>query len=239
VEEIEAMLDDLSEQGLQTAIDQFFNEWDELSKDPESQTIRAMVVEYGTVFADILSQISEQLDTMQEDANSEIASMTDQVNSIAAQISELNSLIVKCEANGDNANEYRDERNNLLDALSELVDIEVRELENGMVNVSVGGQSLVYGDNTNSIAVEYYGLNLNYIKLVWEDTGTEVDLESGSIAGLIDVVSYVDGYITETGDSDADIETDASLYNVDSSGDVSIAELRESLDMMPCSFRQW
>ena len=55
------------------------------------------------------------------------------------QIAELNVLIARVETAGNKANDYYDQRNNLVDRLSRLVQVEVRELPNGQMDVLVGG----------------------------------------------------------------------------------------------------
>jgi len=54
---------------------------------------------------------------------------------------------------GDNANDYRDQRNLLLDELSKLADFEFTEMQNGDVQVTLGGYILVTkGEQINLVA---------------------------------------------------------------------------------------
>jgi len=66
-----------------------------------------------------------------------------QINDITKQIAELNVKIMQEEVCGDNANDYRDQRNLLLDELSKLADFEFTEMQNGDVQVTLGGYILV------------------------------------------------------------------------------------------------
>ena len=61
------------------------------------------------------------------DANAEIKNKTDEINSIAAQVTNLNKQINIIEMTGITANELRDERSLLIDQLSLAVDVEVKE----------------------------------------------------------------------------------------------------------------
>ena len=68
----------------------------------------------------------------------------EQINTIASQISELNLQITQVEVTGHNANEYRDERDLLVEELSKLIDIDTIEDNQGHLAISIaGGKPLV------------------------------------------------------------------------------------------------
>ncbi len=68
---------------------------------------------------------ASQLQTLYDNTVTSLHQNVDKVNGILTSIRSLNEEIRKCEVHGDNALELRDERNNLIDKLSELVDINV------------------------------------------------------------------------------------------------------------------
>jgi len=63
------------------------------------------------------------------DVNQEIRTTVGTINSIGRQVQSLNRQITVMELDGSNANDLRDQRNLLLDELSQYVNIEVREIE--------------------------------------------------------------------------------------------------------------
>jgi flagellar hook-associated protein 1 FlgK len=74
------------------------------------------------VLINSFNQIGQQLGKLQTDMNTEITSSGGS-DKIWKQIAELNMKIKTNEIMGDHANDYRDQRNLLLDKLSKIVDI--------------------------------------------------------------------------------------------------------------------
>ncbi len=196
VNDVEIILGTFSESGFYSSIDDFFHAWEELSKDPESLVTRSMVVEYGVAFVDIANQINEQLINIQEDACNQIVSMVDEINQLAQDIAELNEKIMECQAMGLEANEYKDQRNLLIDQLSYNVDINVVEKSDGMVNISVGGTYLVNGNKSNKMEVEILKSDGDYIEIKWENSGDEVKAKNGALKGLMKCVEDSENVIS-------------------------------------------
>lgn len=188
INDIEPLLGSFEEYGLYSSIDNFFHAWDELSKNPESMAARAMVVEYGVAFTDTVNQIDEQLTNIEQDVCTQIAYTVDEVNSIAEDIAELNEKILECETMGLDANDYKDQRNLLIDELSYLVEIDTVEQPNGMVNISVGGAYLVNGNDANKMKVEFSDPSGSNIEVKWEDSNEDVRIEDGRLKGLMDCI---------------------------------------------------
>lgn len=227
--------------GLKESMEEYFNAWQELSKDPESLTARTLVRQKSISFVETTNYLGKVLDQIQDELNSKIKGSIDKVNNIAKKISELNVSIMKAEISGDNANDYRDRRNNLLDELSYYVNTQVDEKPNKTVTVSVGGYILVDGDTHSEINAKKNGGLSEFYTPTW-DYGDEVKLESGYIKGLIEGRGDVKGYTgslengspVESGESVEDIENDLSdpSYNFDPMTSNVISELRRGLNNM-------
>jgi flagellar hook-associated protein 1 FlgK len=182
-------------------MNQFWDSWQELSKEPDSLTIRALVRQRGEALVQQINHIGAQLDKLQSDLNFEIAVRIDEVNSITNKIAELNLAILKTEVTGDTANDYRDQRNLLVDKLSKLVNAEVQEMQDGQLDITVGG----YFPVTKGIQTDLYaaeagpGMLFTVPKL--EGTDIEVPLRNGIIKGLLEsrgeVSGATDSMITE------------------------------------------
>ncbi len=233
VSDIEAVMDDLSDDGgIQTAIDDFFSAWEEVSKDPTSGEERASLIEYASSLVNMFNQLDSQLSQMQENLDSQIESMVDEINSIAEQVAELNGKIALCEANTDNANDYTDELNSLLDTLADYVNISVSEDKNGMYSVSVGGISLVSGTSFNTLACESDSGSGSFSTVVWEESGKEVKLKGGMLLGLIESRGNETESLAESGDEEADVDADSESYNFTGESENLITELRMGLNML-------
>ncbi len=140
---IEAILNEPSESGISKVVDQFYSSLQELSKNPESLTTRALVRQRGIAFAKSVNQMATSLIKMQSDLNFEMKSVTDEINGYAKQIATLNRTIYSLELEGGKANDIRDQRNLLLDKLSGLTNINYFEDDMGRFFVNVSGNPLV------------------------------------------------------------------------------------------------
>ena len=186
INDIESLLGEPMTEGLQSVFNDFWDRWSELSKNPESLTIRALVRQRAEALVNEFNHIGEQLDKLQDDLGSEIEVTVNEINSLATNIAELNAKILKVENGGDNANDLRDSRANYLDQLSRLINIEVNERQDGMVDVDVSGHSLVYKSETYKM---YAGENkvgslFNAPRWVIEDQ--LVNVRGGELKGLLE-----------------------------------------------------
>jgi len=185
--DVEAIVAEPMESGLQNVLNQFWDSWQELSKEPDSLTVRALVRQRSEALVQQINHMGTQLDRLQSDLNSEISVRIDEVNEITRQIANLNVTILRSEITGDSANDYRDQRNSLIDRLTKLVKVDVNEMQDGQIDVTLGGYFVVQkGISTNLYAAERNaGDNFYVAKL--DGTNTEIPLKSGIIKGLMEL----------------------------------------------------
>lgn len=114
--------------GFKTVFDQLMvTGLQELMKNPESLSFKEQFVGYAEALTEYFNSVSGNLEKLQKDVNEEIKVKVDEINTIASEIATLNKQINTIELTGVNANELRDRRTLLLDQLSEIVDVEVKE----------------------------------------------------------------------------------------------------------------
>lgn len=186
LEEIETIFNEITSSGLQSVMEDFWNGWAELYKEPESLTIRGLLHESAVAFTTTVNHISQQLDNLQRNLNTEILDRAREVNEILEDIARLNENIKLAESfHRVSANDYRDERNAKLDRLSELLPIKYYENSRGEIVVSLNGRDLINGDYFNPIEIR---LNeKGHGEIYWSDTKENIELKSrGELAGLIE-----------------------------------------------------
>ena len=121
----------------------------------DSLTVRALVRQRSEALVQHINHLGEQLDRLQNDLNNEIMVRIDEINEITRQIAKLNVTILKNEVSGDTASDYRDQRNTLIDRLTKLVKVDVIEMQDGQVDITMGGYFLVQkGVSTDLYAAE-------------------------------------------------------------------------------------
>lgn len=192
-QDVQAILGEPMGSGLQNVVNQFWDSWQELSKEPDSLTVRALVRQRAGAFVQQVNHVGDQLDRLQSDLNSEIGVRVDEINQITGQIGKLNVEILKVEISKDTANDYRDQRNQLVDRLSKLVDADVTEMQDGQLAITVGGYFIVNkGLNTKMYAEERQTGSMFYVpKLV--GSKIEVPIRSGTLKGLMESRGEVTG----------------------------------------------
>ncbi|MCX7923033.1 MAG: flagellar hook-associated protein FlgK [Clostridia bacterium] len=185
-QDIEAIMGEPMSSGLQNVMNQFWDSWQELSKEPDSLTVRALVRQRGEALVHQINHVGGQLDKLQSDLNSEVRVRIDEVNQITSRVAKLNMEILKAEATRDSANDYRDERNSLIDRLSKLVDIDVNEMQDGELTIAVGGYLLVEGITSRGLSTDQISTQGVFTIPKLEGTNIEVPIKSGIIKGLME-----------------------------------------------------
>ena len=99
----------------------------DLASSPSDATYRTQFIQSAQNFTDLIKETATNYRKTQQDINNEVAIHVDTINSIASQIYTLNQQIMNIETRGGNANDLRDQRENLVDSLSELVNVTVTE----------------------------------------------------------------------------------------------------------------
>lgn len=100
---------------------------DTLANDGTSASNRTYMVNVAKQFTEYFNSAAQSLANIQSDANDEIRSYADRINSIGQDIFTLNQQINVIELAGGTASELRDQRALLIDELSEIVPVEIEE----------------------------------------------------------------------------------------------------------------
>lgn len=192
LQKVEVILTEPSDSSLRSVMDQFWESWQELSKNPESLAARSVVQQRGIAVAETFNHIDRSYRQLQSDLNDNIKVKVQNINSIAKQIADINLQILPIEAQGDNANDLRDKRDNLLDELSKIVDIRTYENSMGQVNVTIGGRDIVTGKAVSPLLAVQNSANNGYVDIVWSDDRSSAKFTSGELQGLLESRGYTD-----------------------------------------------
>lgn len=175
VREVESMFGELEGVAFQDSLKNFWTSLQELSKQPDAIEVRATLVQNAGSLLERASAINKQLNEYQLNLNRQISDKVSRINDIATGISDLNRKINLYESNGvENANDLRDERNNLLDELGGLINISYKENANGVVTVSAEDMPLVTETGTNKMGVAKVSDSSDFLKPVWVSFNTDV-----------------------------------------------------------------
>lgn len=151
MKEIESYFNEIELEGFTTSFDYMYNSLQELSKDPSSLTVRTQVVNYAESLCEYFNSLYTNMQVIQNECNYEVKNQVQRVNSIAGQIAILTKQINTVEVGGENANDLRDQRNLLVDELSEIVNVSIIEQKVG----TAGMQSYVVRIDGNTLVDTY------------------------------------------------------------------------------------
>ncbi|NLY77192.1 MAG: flagellar hook-associated protein FlgK [Tissierellia bacterium] len=185
--EIEAIFNEMTTSGLQNVMDDFWNAWEELYKEPDSLTIRGLLHETAVAFTTTINHINTQLNNLQFDLNKEMINRAEEINGLLEDIVQLNKIIRKADGYGSNMspNDFLDDLNGKLDRLSELIPIKYYHNQHGDVVVTLNGRDLINEDYYNPLKIEIDYKNHGQVH--WSDTGELIDLAGqGELGGHID-----------------------------------------------------
>ncbi len=195
--QIETIFNELSDQGrsLSTVMTEFWDAWQTLSTEPENSAMRQTVVSNGASLASTFQHMRDRLYGLRMDMNTAVSTTVEEVNTLAAQLQELNAQIVASENEPHTANDLRDQRDLIVDQLSKLAGVTTRDFGDGEMVVFINGQMLVSGNTVRTLetAVNADGL----YEVQWSDTGGAVDPSGGQLKGLLDARdTTIPSYIT-------------------------------------------
>jgi flagellar hook-associated protein 1 len=175
---------DTNDTGLNAAISKFFSSLSDLSAHPDSAVYQDEVLSAGEEMTGQFRTLGNFLDSTESQIRQQSDTVVSQINTISSQIAELNGHIQDIEMGGSDANNLLDQRDQLINQLSQLAGVQTQQRDFGVVDVSVGGTPLVMGTTTTQLET---GLNSDGL-LGITPAGAynyQTDIEGGQLGGLM------------------------------------------------------
>lgn len=157
-------MDTETSEGFTTIFNKMMDALAEVKKQSGTLATKAQFVGYADNISEYFNNMANNMELVQKDVNSEIKVKIDEINSIASELATLNKQINVIEMSHGSANELRDKRTLLLDELSAIVSVEVKETPitdpndperetggNRFVVRIAGGQELVDTNEYNTL----------------------------------------------------------------------------------------
>jgi len=185
--EMEIFYNEPNGKGLSTSISQFWGSWQELSRTPEEYGNREIVKTRAEELAVNINNLFEKLQNLRGQADYELRVSVEKFNATAAEIRELNEKILKSEALGDEPNDLRDRRDQMLQELSNMANISVGRSDKDELMVYLGGEILIQGEIHNKLITVPDPKNEGYSKLLWAHNKKEVQVEQGTLSSLLEM----------------------------------------------------
>lgn len=165
--------------GLSAGLQNFFGALQDVANDPTSVPARQTMLSQGQALVDRFHSLDVSLNDLNAGVTTQLSNEVTTINSLAKAIAKVNNDIVIATgmAGGQPPNDLLDQRDTLIQQLSQHIGVTVTTQDNGAKNIFIGnGQNLVVGNQAASLSIT----NNQY-----EPTKTEVSLNSGSASAVV------------------------------------------------------
>lgn len=177
--QLDSLFSQSEDSGLGVTLDSFWQSWQDLADDPDSDAARTALLGYADQLVSEIDNTMSELETMQQTLESELDTQVDEANDLIETIAELNKALL---ADPDN-NGLISQQTQAVRDLGEYLSVTTVAQDNGQTNVyTTEGLPLVTGSETHALS--------------YEPARATSSLTSGS--------SY-DGQINFSGESDTEI----------------------------------
>jgi flagellar hook-associated protein 1 len=197
LQQIDAIMNETGGSGLQEALSNFFNSFSSLSATPEDLTLRQQVLSAAAALTTTFHRVYGAIQQVQTSSNSAVGTTVNEINTITSKIAALNQKVAVAHASGaDEEFTLRDDRQQLLEQLSGLIDTSYFETESGSITVTTRQGGLLAAENqSHALALAsmpntaFYGVQLDGVDI----TST---VQSGKLGGLLKVRDgRIEGYL--------------------------------------------
>lgn len=194
--QLELIFNEPSDTGIQNALTGFWESLQDLNKRPADISVRSVVRQRAVILTDTIRSISEQVAQLQRDLDQEIAIKVNEINSLAHQIADLNNQIGKVAALGDQPNDLLDQREELVQKLAALTNIEMTSDHMDRYQITISGRLLVSDNgNVTPLILDPNPGRQGLLDVKWSDNRENVQFRDGGVLGLLEVRDQeIEGY---------------------------------------------
>ncbi len=183
---IETIQNELSDNDLSSLLSDFFNAFSEVANNPEDNAIRSVAIQQGVSLASRVSDMNSDYADLRLEADRALGDAVEQADELLSQIAFINQQVADAENVGGEASALRDQRDMLVDELSQFIDVNVVEQSNGTADVFIRSVPVVLGSNSRGITLEKKSVAGELqVQLRVDDDGTFLETDTGTIGGLL------------------------------------------------------
>src|SRR3989344_1808755 len=189
------------ETGLGYAASQLLNAFVDVANQPQDMSARQVVLSRAKEWVSRVNTAADQLNQMQLGVVSDMETSVARINSLTQQIAKTNQAIASFSGIGHAPNDLLDKRDQLIQDLNKLVQVNTVEADDGSLNVFMGGgQLLVLSNSAETLAVVRDPLDSTLARVALRTNGTDRILESDQLMGgaLRGLLTFQDTDIAQT-----------------------------------------
>lgn len=189
---VESVLNEPSDVGLSSLMDNFWNSWLDLSNQPEDAAARAVVVQNGVALAEGLRQVDARIRQVIDATDIDLEQRVSNLNALFQETANLNAQIRRAEVGGGIESNLRDRRDTILDQLAREGGATSLVRSDGTIVVRMGGRTVVEGNAIVPLATMRYNDDGRVrVRLIFAEDKTSPSFLSGSLAGVLEARDQV------------------------------------------------
>jgi len=195
--QIDNMLSDTST-GLTATLQNFVNALQSVSTAPSSTAQRQVLLSKAQAVTQVLQNYQTQISQADRNLEQQVGTTVNQINSISKSIAALNAQIAAAEGGtGQTPNGLMDQRDQLIDQLSQYINVNAVTGSDGQMNIYMGtGQALVISSSAQALVATPDANDPGKLNIsVSNGSSTPIDITSeitgGSLGGLLVTRSQV------------------------------------------------
>jgi flagellar hook-associated protein 1 len=146
LQQIQPSFNELNADGLGKSVDNFFSSWQDLTSNPSGTAERQALLSSANIMVDNFNQMNATLTGVAKSADTNLVGITADLTDNARNLALVNMQILGAQSVGGSPNELLDQRDLLLQKMSEKVGITTTIASDGTASVTLkGGEPLVTG----------------------------------------------------------------------------------------------
>jgi flagellar hook-associated protein 1 FlgK len=190
---VQSALNEPGSDGISAALSGFFNAWSGLASSPSDTSQQLNVQTAATTLTSRVQSTYQQLTQITSQTTSGINSTLQSIQTQINQLASLNQQIQQQSAQGAIPNGLMDQRDQDLNTLSNLVNINTTFNADNTVNVTMGGMTLVNQSGAITVPTNWSST----ASTLTDASGNAWPVTGGTLAGQFGVLNTVNGYTTQ------------------------------------------
>jgi flagellar hook-associated protein 1 FlgK len=172
------------ENGLGYASTQLLNAFADVATHPADLSARQVVLSKSSELTSQFRSTSDQIESLQASVKSDVGNDVASVNTMAAQVAVLNQQIQQMNGTGHSPNDLLDQRDQLVQKISQYVQVTRLQQDDGSLSLFVGGgQSLVLGTSAYQLKSVPDPFDASRVGIAITVAGQDRPLSSSALAG--------------------------------------------------------
>lgn len=186
-QQIQSLFNETNGTGLQSDLSAFFSSFSQLSTNPSDLNLRQAVLTSGQNLASAFNQTSAALTTIQRNVDLSVTQTVTQINTLTQQIATVNVQVSAATTTGQNPGPFIDQRQQLMNQLSNLVDISEINAGNGSITLTTtNGAPLVVGNQSFTLTTQP-DATTGLQHILSQGTDITAKISAGELAGQLQI----------------------------------------------------